>query len=528
MKYNRQQQTQIKRAVHDRLYNDFEFYAKTVLKIKTKAGQLEPFLFNKAQRYLDSLLDRQKAETGMVRAIILKGRQQGCSTYVAARYYRYASQMSAKSVFILSHQSLTTGKLFKLVERYHDNTNEHLRPDDVVSNRRELEFDNQSSYTVGTAGSAAIGRGDTNQYLHGSEVAFFENTDDFQTGALQTVASLPGTEVILESTANGIGNYFHKICMDALEGKGRYQLIFIPWYWQDEYADKLPPDGSWQPTGEDMQLKELYDLSDEQLYWRFLKTQELGSEWKFQQEYPFTVHEAFQTSGASLISAMALAQAQKSTIVDKVAPLIMGVDPARQGDRTVIVFRRGRQILKYEVYEEMDQMRLTGIVSKHIDSMGVDKCFIDFGMGYGTIDALHENGYADVVTGVHFGGKAMNAGTYLNKRAEMAGDLRDWLQAGGVSCPADQEFTADLLAVPELRTNSRNLQHLVPKDKIREQYGKSPDIFDGTILTFAYPVKSKNASPSRYQGKKTTSSKEGSPLGTRNRVSQVTKRGAGQ
>ena len=110
-----------------------------------------------------------------------------------------------------------------------------LTPEQVMNNNRQMQFKNNSQYTVGTAGTGSIGRGDTNQYFHWSEVAFSENIDELLTGAFQTVADVPGTEKLLESTANGVGNYFHRGCMDAMSGNDEYELVFIPWYWQDEY-----------------------------------------------------------------------------------------------------------------------------------------------------------------------------------------------------------------------------------------------------------------------------------------------------
>ncbi len=55
---------------------DFPEYAKNFLKVKDKTGQIVPFTMNEAQIYIHGLLEKQKAETGMVRAIILKGRNR--------------------------------------------------------------------------------------------------------------------------------------------------------------------------------------------------------------------------------------------------------------------------------------------------------------------------------------------------------------------------------------------------------------------------------------------------------------------
>ena len=71
-----------------KLATDLEFFAAERLKIRPKAGNLAPFTFNPAQRELHRRLEEQKAKTGRVRAIVLKARQMGISTYVAARFYK--------------------------------------------------------------------------------------------------------------------------------------------------------------------------------------------------------------------------------------------------------------------------------------------------------------------------------------------------------------------------------------------------------------------------------------------------------
>src|SRR2546423_12324843 len=70
-----------------RLDSDLEYFAAELLKIRPKAGSLARFIFNEAQRELHRRLEEQKAKTGKVRAIVLKARQMGISTYVAARYF---------------------------------------------------------------------------------------------------------------------------------------------------------------------------------------------------------------------------------------------------------------------------------------------------------------------------------------------------------------------------------------------------------------------------------------------------------
>lgn len=484
--------TPAQRRVHHRLQSDLRYFCMRALKIKLKGGGHGPFVWNKAQEYLHERIEDQLRRIGMVRMFIIKGRQQGISTYIAARFYWKATRQRGKNVFILSHHSSTTETLFQIVSKYHEHCPAEITPALLTDNNRRMEFENNSRYTVGTAGSGSIGRGDTNQLLHWSEVAFCDNTDEILTGLDETVADVDSTEKLNESTANGVGNYFHKGVLEAVEGKGLYEVVFIPWYWQDEYRARISDEErkNWDLSEEESILKELYDLDDEQIKWRRNKIAKLKSTRLFKQEYPFTIQEAFQASGANFIDSEKVAIAQKSTLQDTTAPLILGVDPARVGDRTCITWRQGRHWIKTDVYHEMDEMVLAGKLARIIDRYNVAKVFIDVALGYGTIDRLHELGYKSIVTGVHFSQQPAEPDIYLNKRAEMAFALRDWIHEGGVRIPATDEITLDLGAIPDFKESSRGLLQLESKDTIKKSFGKSTDIFDSAMLTFAEPVRS--------------------------------------
>lgn len=498
--------------IHNRLQNELPYYSRHALIIKDKQGNLIPFVFNKAQEYIHQKLEEQLRLTGKVRALILKGRQQGCSTYVAARYQHKTSRIKGKSCFILSHESDTTKKLYAMVERFQNHTPPPLKTPAEIQNRRQLIFANGSDYSVGTAGNVNVGRGGTIQYFHGSEIACWEKTDEIETGIMQSIPDMEGTESILESTAKGVGNMFYVKCMDSLQGIGDYILIFVPWYWQLEYRKDIPRE--FQLTDKEVKLKEHFQLDNEQIYWRRKKMEGLRTEWKFKQEYPMTVQEAFVTSGDALIKSEMIMQARKLNLVDTHAPVIMGVDPARKNDRTIISFRRGREFMFYKRFDEMKDPRLAGIIANDIERYKVVKCFIDITKGYGALDILEDLGYKDIVQGVHFNEEALNSDVFLNKRAEILVAVRDWLHGGGVSIPDDEELQVDLLSTPDYRTTTKNLIFIIPKVEIKKKFGRSPDIYDSFALTFAYPVK-RDILKSRTFVKKVTGSR--GPLTTLNR-----------
>lgn len=487
--------------VFRKLRGDLEYYAAKCLRIKTKQGAVIPFIFNRAQKYLHARIETQKKRTGKVRIVIVKGRQSGCSTYIAARNFHAATLTPGTDVFILSHIADSTEHLFGMAKLFYEYAPPPIVPSIKAMNERRLEFEGiHSSYRVGTAGNAEIGRSLTVQRCHGSEVASWEHTDEIVTGLLQAIPNLPGTEIIFESTANGVGNMFHKLAMMGIDaaGESEFETVFIPWYWQDEYQKTPPVD--FVMTAQEEELIELYGLTAPQIYWRRRKIEDEfgGDVWKFRQEYPNTVQDAFVVSGVTLLDNKMVEAARRSTTSDPYSPLILGCDPARNKDRTILVFRRGREIVKWSKYSTMDEMTLAGIIANQIDKHGISRVFIDTGYGWGTIDRLRELGYGQFVTGVHFGGKASEPDVYLNKRAEMADAVRQWFSEGGVRIPDDDEFHLDLLAIPPLKeTTSRGVLALPSKEDIRKLFGKSCDIFDGLMLTFAFPVISPRANTVR-------------------------------
>lgn len=289
--------TEMHRDVRKRLYEDFETYAKYCLKIRTKAGEIQPLVLNESQKLFLEVVNRQMATTGKVRIIVCKGRQSGISTLIGAWMYWWTSQHRATKSIVVTHSAESTKALFDLTKRYHENCPEILKPSTKYSSRKELSFDKlDSSYIVATAGGDSIGRGETIQLAHLSEAAFYppatarENVN----GLLQAIPPNKGTAVFIESTAQGVGNPYHSIWMNALEGKNEFEPIFLSWHMTSEYRETVPANFERTPDEEDIQAK--FGLDDEQLQWRRKKIAVNGLE-LFQQEFPLTAEEAFITSG---------------------------------------------------------------------------------------------------------------------------------------------------------------------------------------------------------------------------------------
>ena len=285
------------KAVRKRLYNDFPFYAKSALSIRTKAGDISPLSLNPAQQILDEAVQKQVATDGKIRVIILKARQQGLSTYVGGYLYYAVSQQKARKAMVITHHADSTRALFDMTKRYHEHCPDILKPHTKYSSRRELSFDIlDSSYVVATAGGDSVGRGETLTHVHASELAFWpkSSAQDIWNGLVQAVPNTRNTAIFIESTANGVTGTFHTLWRGAVEGTNGFVPVFIPWFADPTYREEVP--ANFERTPEEIELVAKYDLDDEQLMFRRRKIAQNGID-LFKQEYPAEAEEAFLTTG---------------------------------------------------------------------------------------------------------------------------------------------------------------------------------------------------------------------------------------
>jgi hypothetical protein len=480
---------------------DLELFAGDRLLIKPKVpGELVPLRFNRAQRFVHQRLQDQLARVGMVRAIILKARQQGFSTYIGARFYWRAIHAEGLEVFILTHSQGATDNLFDMVDRFQRNNPEP--PTVGAANAKELTFPILGSgYSVGTAGMSEVGRSRTIQLLHGSEAAYWKNAANHFAGVVQAVPRAPGTEVILESTGNGPAGEFYERWQQAEAGVGEYEAIFVPWFWSDEYRAEAP--AGFALDDEEEELAGRFGLDPEQMAWRRIKLAELRDPMRFMREYPATANEAFMAADAdSFIKPEAVLRARKATI-EGIGPLILGVDPKREGhDRFAIAWRKGRCVSKVESdAAPVDAVTAAGRLKTIIDHDRPVAVFIDVGGQGGPIaDMLRSWGepYASLVKEINFASAPLESVRILadgskrpgpkNRRAEMWEKSRDWLdEPGGADIPDRDSLQADACAPGYLYDLNQRLQ-LESKEKMASRGVRSPDEWDAVALTFAEPV----------------------------------------
>jgi len=313
--------------------DDFKKFSEDRLKIITKdaAQGYIPFKFNKAQQKIHDAVEKQLKKKGRVRVLILKARQQGISTYTAGRVFWKTLYTPYTRSVVLAHDSATSDALFTMSKQFIERMPDDTAPELVKSNAKEIKFaHNDSGFRLYTAGSPEAGRGTTPTILHCSEVAFWQNQEKILAGLFQGVSSADGTEIILESTANGASGSFYEMWKKAEQGLNDYVSVFLPWYMTLEYT--MEASNNFVRTKEEESLVELYNLNNDQLYWRRMKIGESGVT-KFAQEYPATSEEAFQVSGANVfdIEKIEKLKVESATSVRSFNPKMMSWDEQREG-----------------------------------------------------------------------------------------------------------------------------------------------------------------------------------------------------
>ena len=290
-------------------------YIEHALKIRTKSGAVESFHLNAAQRKLYAVARSQQAAGRGVRIILLKARQLGFSTLTEALLFHACATREGVNALVVAHREDATANLFRMNKLFYDELPGPLRPMLRASNAQELVFENpdrtarawrpglRSRLRCATAGGKGVGRSDTLQCVHISEYAFWpegaEGKADTLAGILQAVPAMPGTMVVIESTANGYEDF--KTRWDAaVAGENDFEPVFFAWFENEDYAMEPPPGTEW--TQAERALSERYGLTGAQLQWRrwCIANNCGGREDLFRQEYPSCPEEAFLHAGTGV------------------------------------------------------------------------------------------------------------------------------------------------------------------------------------------------------------------------------------
>ncbi len=297
-------------------YHSFPDFCKDLVKIQTDEGEFLPLVLNEAQLYVYEEIDKIFRHNSLKDAIlilhrwlILKGRQMGISTMVQAFFCWLQWRSKGLKSKTLAQDEETTKSLFSKIKLMFDELPDAFRPPVTKDTESMLRFGGiwkGTELTVKTGSAKTAGRGSTVQLVHISELGFWEFEPEIPLlGLRQSVPRLPITFIIIESTANGVGNHFHELWINANLDKNHPSYnkmipLFLPWTLMKKYA-RAVNEFDYDITAEEMMLKyefkgQLHPLSDEQIMFRRDMIAENG-ERGFRQEYPLTADEAFLSTG---------------------------------------------------------------------------------------------------------------------------------------------------------------------------------------------------------------------------------------
>lgn len=474
-------------------HNPLSFYNKQC-KIISKSGGVLSFTPNETQLIIHQEAEKQLSETGKVRLIILKGRQQGCTTYIRMRFLHKILYTIGHKALIMVHLHDAGKNIFSQIRQCYDSINWRFKPQFTKNNESVLSFDNiQSQFSFATAGSKGTGRSATLQLFHASEVAFWDNASEHTRGMMQSLSSENGSECFMESTANGMtgdAEEFYIKFMNGLDAGSDFKSLFIPWFTNAEYQIKLPNDFSLKTYDSwcEKEYKRNYNLTNEQVYWARKKIiTDFNNRYEmFCIEYPANPQEAFEGTGEnSFIESRIVVDARRRAKVG-IGSVVMGVDVGgdefgKNPDRSVICLRIGNDFKIVFQKKGISRDDLMQKICDLIKEFKPQKTFIDItGIGYNLDrDLVHLCNIRNIpvaqVTGVNFGSNAIDSIQFADCKAEMYHHLREALIVG--SCDDSAELQKDLLATGYNRDNMRRL-----KMQSKKNLTQSPDLADAMAL----------------------------------------------
>ena len=299
-----------------RFKHDFEYWCATCVTILDKmSGKFVKFKLNRPQRRVLQVLESQRLANKPLRLIMLKARQWGGSTLV--QIYMIWIQLVLKknwNSLICGHLQQTSAAIKSMYNRVLRRYPKNLFPGDepprfitFEGSRNVKQLSSSESLIItSSAQSEDAVRGYDVKMAHLSEVAFWPDTtfhspDDLIRSISGTVPLEPMTMIVLESTANGVGNYFHSEWQRAKSGHSDKAPVFVPWHEIEIYKLNV--------SDPEKLLKELDDYEKqlwndgctlEQINWYHHKRKEYSSHVLMQAEFPGTDVEAFLTTSRNV------------------------------------------------------------------------------------------------------------------------------------------------------------------------------------------------------------------------------------
>lgn len=296
--------------IYERFKHDFEFWAISAIKIQ-HAEELDyvPFILRKAQRKLLKVLEDMRIVGTPMRVILLKARQWGGSTFVQM-YMFWIQQIHKKNW----HMAVCAqgDDPAKNINAMYSRAAEQYPKDIGTITLTAYERSPKNRICVETGGILGIGsyindkqfRSFNYPMIHLSEVAYWEDTlkrkgEKVAQSLRNTVKYVPYSLIVLESTANGKGNFFHNEWLSAASGKSRYKPVFVAWWEIEMYQAEIIDYASFVNSMNDYDwyLWKLGATLEGINWYNLTKIGENKSDWEMFSEYPSTATEAFQATG---------------------------------------------------------------------------------------------------------------------------------------------------------------------------------------------------------------------------------------
>ncbi len=441
-----------------------QFLVEKLLRVRTREGETQPLVLNRAQQDYEGRCGK--------RNIVLKARQVGITTYVAARFFVHTITRRGTLSVQVAHNQESAEEIFRIVHRFLENLPERLRAGALCTSRanvRQVVFPRlDSEYRVETAADPNAGRGLTIQNLHCSEVARWPGEAAETLAGLR--AAVPATgEVVLESTANGAAGAFYAEWQRAEESG--YVRHFFPWWWEPSYRlATLGPVG--ELSEEEAALIEQFGLDGEQIAFRREKRANFGA--RFVAEYAEDAESCFSASGECLFDREAVerrigelappAASEENGCLEMWWPAqagrryVVGVDPAEGnagGDYSCA------QVMDMETGMQCAELR------GHFDPAALARRVVELAGRYnGALVAVERNNHGHAVIA-----QMLTVHGYANLFPAAEGEKPGWLTTR-VNRPQMLELLAALVArSPELFHSRRLLEEC--RTFVRQENGRA-------------------------------------------------------
>lgn len=318
-----------------RICHDFEYWAATCCTIKDKRTGCDVFMrLNRPQRRVLAIMEQQRMAGEPVRLIMLKARQWGGSTLVQV-YMAWIQLVHKRSwnSLICAHVKDTAatirGMYSKILSDYPaDVWDEHgvCRPEFRVYERStNIRYipGRDCRVTLGSAEKQDSVRGGDFAMAHLSEVAFWGDTtrhspEGFVRAICGSIMREPFTLIVMESTANGTGNFFHAEWLRACSAEGSDKIpVFVPWYEIELYSKPVGDvEALWSSLDSyERGLWHKYGCTLEQIAWYREKRREYPTRQLMAAEYPTDDVEAFANTGSSVFPAECVAELAKGCML---------------------------------------------------------------------------------------------------------------------------------------------------------------------------------------------------------------------